>query len=427
MNIKKLIFSISLMAFCAHQAGTNPLASSDPRNLIVNTVPNNFDDEIISRLESMDCLVEKKIVGDVIDQVKRFISANKDHSLEIIYRTEVYFPLIDKIFTEYDLPLELKYLTIVESALVLNAKSYVGAAGIWQFMPATARNLKLRVDSKIDQRLDPVLSTHAAAKYFKTLYGMFNDWSLVLAAYNCGEYKVKSVLNGSTTKDFWSIRKYLPKQTQNFVPAFIGASYMMQYHMDHELLVNESVKEENKLTFVKINKEVKLRELYSKTSINGTLFKQYNPSFKQGIIPANHNGSYVSLPDSLMVEFVEFYTFQNSKNKNQSNPNLVNVEEGQQLELISFCRPFVFPPDNIAINQVTNIHLDIVSDSQKTDSLELPAMMNGNKYEYHVVGSRQSLMDIAEQYKVNLEDLISWNEDKSYENIRSGDVLKIKL
>ncbi|MFZ1257311.1 MAG: transglycosylase SLT domain-containing protein, partial [Saprospiraceae bacterium] len=153
MNKLLSIFSIILFMTISHKA-------SSYQNLDCNILlssflnkPSYYEEEVRSRLESMECLVSTKIEDDVLDQVKRFVGRNKATTLEILKRTEIYFPLIDKIFNEYNLPTDLKYITIVESALLLDAKSHVGAAGIWQLMPATARILKLRVDDKVDQRL----------------------------------------------------------------------------------------------------------------------------------------------------------------------------------------------------------------------------------------------------------------------------------
>lgn len=208
MNKLSSIFIVFLFVLLSHNANSHQGLKATGILSLLGNKPEFYEEEVRSRLESMDCLVSLRIEEDVLDQVKRFVGRNKAATLEILKRTENYFPLIDRIFTENNLPTDLKYLTIVESALQLDAKSYVGAAGIWQLMPATARILKLRVDAKVDQRLDPVLATQAAALYFKNLYAMFNDWSLVIAAYNCGEYKVKDLLESSKATDFGELKSF---------------------------------------------------------------------------------------------------------------------------------------------------------------------------------------------------------------------------
>ncbi|MGB3084490.1 MAG: transglycosylase SLT domain-containing protein, partial [Saprospiraceae bacterium] len=411
MNKLLSIFSIILFMTISHKA-------SSYQNLDCNILlssflnkPSYYEEEVRSRLESMECLVSTKIEDDVLDQVKRFVGRNKATTLEILKRTEIYFPLIDKIFNEYNLPTDLKYITIVESALLLDAKSHVGAAGIWQLMPATARILKLRVDDKVDQRLDPVLATHAAARYFKLLFTMFNDWSLVIAAYNCGEYKVKDLVESSNATDFWGLKKYLPRQTQLFVPAFIGVSYMMQFHMEHDILPKNQDLFVEKITFAKIFNEVSLKDLFKKTNIRKDIFMSLNPSYKRMVIPTMSFGSSVSLPDSLMVEFIDYYMFQNKKNSFLDEARILLSGDGLlDHEIISFNRPFIFAPDNIALQQANTRSLEFESNSVK-DIRELPSVSTTNafEYQYHIVKSRESISEIAENYKVNIEDLISWN------------------
>ncbi|MBK9108543.1 MAG: transglycosylase SLT domain-containing protein [Saprospiraceae bacterium] len=423
----KSIFSILIAVACLQNASSNSGVDSllTKENLANN--PAAFEDLIITRLGLMQCLVFAKAEEDVIDQVKRFVGKNRNRAMELLHRTETYFPLIDKIFAEYELPNELKYLTIVESSLVINAKSYAGAAGLWQLMPSTARLLNLRVDDKIDQRLDPVLSTHAAARYFKTLYGMFNDWSLVLAAYNCGENRIKRLLQSSSKKDFWSLRSNLPRQTQLFVPAFIGATYFIEYSDEHEMILDVNHIESNRLTFAKIFKEVRLKDLYKKTNITPDVFKAFNPVYKRGLIPASPKGFYISLPDSLMVEFIDYYTYRNNKNQSMSEvQTLMEFATLSDAEIISFCRPQITHPDNISIVQVNEHSIAFQFSPKSIDEIPIPPMEPSAEFKYHIVGIRESLFSISEIHQVELEDLISWNELTNPESLQVGTVLKIK-
>lgn len=428
MNKLNSIFCILVFAFiCQNASSTQSINTNILLPSFLKKI-NSYEEEVRSRIENMDCLVSKKIDDDVLDQVKRFVNGNKNNTLEILKRTEIYFPLIDKIFTEYNLPVELKYVTIVESALQLHVKSNVGAAGIWQFMPATARLLKLTINDKLDQRLDPVLATHAAAKYFQILYGMFGDWSLAIAAYNCGEYKIKEILENTNAKDFWEIKKYLPRQTQLFIPAFIGASYMMQYYGEHDIIPEIDLLNNNKITFVKIHKEVNLKDLFKKTKINREVFNSLNPSYKKSIIPAMSSGACVSLPDSLMTEFVDYYMFQNNKNQVMDDARvLLSGEAISDHEMISFNRPYIFAPDNIAVNQASDIQLNFQLGNVKTIA-ETPKLIaeDESDYSYHIVKSRESLSEIAENYTIEVEDLISWNEIDPNQKLKSGTVLRIK-
>jgi len=428
MNKLNSIFSILVFAFIYQNASSTQSINT---NILLPSLLkkiNSYEEEVRSRLENMDCLVITKIDDDVLDQVKRFVSGSKTNTLEILKRTEIYFPLIDKIFTEYNLPVELKYVTIVESALQLHVKSTVGAAGIWQFMPATARLLKLTINDKLDQRLDPVLATHAAARYFQILYGMFGDWSLAIAAYNCGEYKIKEILENTNAKDFWEIKKFLPRQTQLFIPAFIGVSYMMKYYGEHDIIPEINLPNNTKITFVKIHKEVNLKDLFKKTNINREIFSNLNPSYKKSSIPALKSGTYVSLPDSLMVEFVDYYMFQNKKNQIMDDARiLLPGETLSDHEIISFNRPFIFAPDNIAVNQAADIQLEFELNNLNAIN-EPPKLItpSDSDYSFHIVKSRESVSEIAENYQVEIEDLISWNEIDPNQKLKSGTVLRIK-
>lgn len=427
MNKLSSIFVVFLFVLLSHNANSHQglRATGMLMNWLGNK-PEFYEEEVRSRLESMDCLVTLKIEDDVIDQVKRFVGRNKTATLEILKRTENYFPLIDRIFTENNLPTDLKYLTIVESALQLDAKSHVGAAGIWQLMPATARILKLRVDSKVDQRLDPLLATQAAALYFKNLYAMFNDWSLVIAAYNCGEYRVKDLIESSKATDFWGIKKLLPRQTQLFVPAFIGASYFMKYHPDHNIIPVVEEFPDQKITFAKIYKEVNLRDLFKKTGIKKELFLSLNPSYKRFVIPGLSSGSSVSLPDSLMVEFVDYYRFQNKFNPVLDEARVMD-DAMPDHEVISFNRPFIFAPDNISIQNTSTINLAFESASIKDIKTQTDyKAVEDHKIIRHLVKTRESLSEIADRYQVDLEELLSWNELNPAKELLTGTVIKIK-
>lgn len=428
MNKLISIFTILVFAFISQNASSRQSLRSDflfPE--FIGKIA-SYEEEVRARLETMDCLIVPRVDDDVLDQVKRFVGRNKSTTLEILKRTEIYFPLIDKIFTEYNLPVELKYLTIVESALQLDVKSTVGAAGIWQLMPSTARILKLTINDKVDQRLDPVLATHAAARYFQTLYGMFNDWSLAIAAYNCGEYKVKEIIESTDAHDFWEIKKYLPRQTQLFIPAFIGASYMMQYYTEHDIIPEIEILKKEKITFAKIHKEVSLKDLFKKTNINKEIFNSLNPSYKKWTIPSMSSGAYVSLPDSLMVEFVDYYMFNNIKNKTMDDARMLMPGESlSDHEIISFNRPFLFAPDNIALHQAAEIQLDLeLKPSKNITTLPKLNTVLDTDFKFHIVQSRESISEIAENFKVEIEDLIALNQIDPNQKLKSGTVLRIK-
>jgi membrane-bound lytic murein transglycosylase D len=326
---------------------------------------------------------------------------------------------------ENNLPAEIKYIAAIESTLNPSAKSYMGAAGLWQLMPGTAKIRGLKIDDKIDQRLDPVNSTLAAIKYFKALYGMFGDWSLVMAAYNCGENKVLEAIEKSGSRDFWTIRKNLPRQTQLFVPAFIGVNYMMQYFSEHNLFPGEEEYSSNLVTFVKINKEVNILKLLKKTSISKELFRFLNPSFRKNSIPKSESGHYVCLPDSQMIEFVEFY--KNEYYPKMDSLDLANVSiPGNLLDLISFTRPFILEPNPIENLEPPGMIYNSMdyADVKEQPTLKVESLKNCS---YHLVKTGESLVEIAGQYaNITVQDLITWNSISDDDEIPNGTVLLIR-
>lgn len=431
MNIRTYIFLGLLSLVMRVQAERN---ISSPLFLdLVNRIDNNYsEDEVISRLQGMYCLVDLKIEDDVIDQVKRYIITDRGSSRRILYRKDLYFPLMDKLFIENDLPIELKHLAAIESALNPSAKSSVGAAGLWQLMPGTAKIRGLKIDHKVDQRMDAVVSTVAAIKYFKTLYQIFGDWTLVLAAYNCGENRVLDVMEKTGSKDFWTIRKFLPRQTQLFVPAFIGVSYMLQFYYEHNLVPEVEEMPANLLSFAKVTQEINIHKMLKATGIDKETFENFNPSYQKLTIPGEAKGQYIALPDSQMVSFVDYYMEQLKssplmKKDTAMNQSLnENASDSVLVEVISFSRPFNFPPEDIVEKQTQEIPNDYMADASVSD-VPTPEIEWTTDYKYHIIRSRESLSDIATLYdKVSVDELMYWNELSPESSLKVGSVLVIK-
>ncbi|MBK9271225.1 MAG: transglycosylase SLT domain-containing protein [Saprospiraceae bacterium] len=424
MTYKSLFILCIVVARFSLSAATliDPIGAIELRDKIL---ANYSEEDIIDRLKSMQSIVDVSTDQDVLDQVKRFVLIDRTFSKRILYRKDLYFPLIDQTFGSNQLPLELKYIAAIESGLNPSAKSGVGAAGLWQFMVPTAKNRGLRVDDKVDQRFDPVQSTRAAASYFNSLYQMFGDWTLVLAAYNCGEYKVIDAIQKSGSKNYWEVRKYLPRQTQLFVPAFIGLSYMLHFAETHNLYADNSASPSELLTFIKINRELNIDKMTKSTGIQKELFKSLNPGYRKNIIPKSESGHYIALPDSLAVEFVEYYSSMPNPDKN--NIDQVNVLwlPGGIIDLISFARPLVEKPETIEITQPNPLAYETpVSIEEKP---ELAARSSKN-YTYHIVKTKESLSDIAALYdSVSIDDLMEWNElNTDMATLARGTVLIVK-
>ena len=187
------------------------------------------DEDYIERLSKIPSTIEMPYNGEVRRFIDLYVERRRTLVETMLGMSLYYMPIFEQALEEEGLPLELKYLPVVESALNPVAKSRVGAAGLWQFMMRTGKGLGLEINSLVDERLDPYKSSCMAAKYLKQLYSIYNDWSLAIAAYNCGPGKVNQALRraGGTGKDFWQIYAFLPKETRGYVPAFIAANYVM--------------------------------------------------------------------------------------------------------------------------------------------------------------------------------------------------------
>jgi len=242
-------------------------------------------------------------------QVQRWINmyvARNRRTPYIIGMTEYYFPIIESIFSEYDVPQELKYLAIIESALNPKARSRAGAVGLWQFIYSTGKMYDLEINSYVDDRSDPILATHAAARFLGDMYGMYGDWTLVLAAYNCGPGNVNKAIRRSGGKtNFWEIYDYLPRETRGYVPAFIAANYFMTYYKEHNI---QPIKVELSLVTdtLMVEKKVHLMQIAEVLNISVDELRYMNPQYKKDIIPAAEGRPYsVRLPMLQSLAFID--------------------------------------------------------------------------------------------------------------------------
>src|SRR5690606_15743168 len=223
-------------------------------------------------------------------QVQSYIDAYstaryKRHLEQMMGLSQYYFPIYERVFSEAGVPEEIKYLSIVESALNPHAVSRVGATGLWQFMFATARMYDLAIDSYVDERKDPVAASHAAAAYLLDAYNDFGDWLLAIASYNCGKGNVLRAIqrSGLSNPDYWAISPYLPRETRNYVPAFIAITYMLGYHEEHGIMPAESnILMETET--VSVQKFVPLSGVAKALEVDEELIKSLNPAYKRGIV-----------------------------------------------------------------------------------------------------------------------------------------------
>ncbi|NEV94710.1 LysM peptidoglycan-binding domain-containing protein [Psychroflexus sp. YR1-1] len=227
-----------------------------------------------------------------------FLRREKEGTERLMGLSEFYFPMFEAAFDRHDVPLEMKYLALVESALNPRAKSRVGATGLWQFMYSTAKMYDLDVSSYVDERMDPVASTEAAAKYLKRLYIMFGDWDLALAAYNSGMGNVsKAIRRSGGETNYWKLRRYLPRETAGYVPSFQAMLYIHEYAEEHGFQPQRPRSTYYGTDTLKVKQRITLDQIAEVTQTNKELLEFLNPSYKLGIIPFEKDKSYyVRLP-----------------------------------------------------------------------------------------------------------------------------------
>lgn len=239
-----------------------------------------------------------------LEYIQFYSTRRNKHLGRMLGLAPYYFPLFEEKLDKHNLPLELKYLPIVESALNPRARSRVGATGLWQFMFGTGKMYGLKVNSYVDERMDPIKSTEAACAYLAKLYGMYNDWSLALAAYNAGPGNVNKAIRRSGGKTtYWEVRPYLPKETRGYVPAFIAVNYLMNFHEEHNIYPAENTCSWAETDTLLINSTVRFDQLEAFIDIDRETLSWYNPTYRKGVIPSG--GSYeLRLPYEKVAGFI---------------------------------------------------------------------------------------------------------------------------
>lgn len=261
-------------------------------------IPDFTYSDIEKRVQAMDHEMDFELNDKIFSFIQYFTVRNRDYTKMVLARKELYFPLFDAYLAKHEMPLEIKYLAIIESGLDPQIKSRVGAMGLWQFMPATGKMYGMNVNSDVDDRMDPELSSDAAAKYLKSLYRMFRDWEVALAAYNCGPGNVRKAIRKSGGKTtFWGIYNYLPTETRSYLPQFQAMLYVLNHLEAHNLHPEEptyAIAYEK----IKFNRAMSLEKLAELTDICLTDLESLNPSVKNLKIPESNRSMAVNIPKS---------------------------------------------------------------------------------------------------------------------------------
>ncbi|NVK52034.1 MAG: transglycosylase SLT domain-containing protein [Flavobacteriaceae bacterium] len=238
--------------------------------------------------------------------INSYLKYRKKYYPKLMARAAYYFPMFEKYLDEYDIPLEMKYLAIVESALNPRARSRVGARGLWQFMYLTGRQYKLTVSSYVDERQDPIKATKAACKYLSDLYDIFGDWDLALAAYNSGPGNVsKAIKRSGGYRNYWNLRQYLPRETAGYVPAFYATMYIFKYAKEHGLTPEKPGIFHFATDTVRVKRTISFDQISEITGIETEMLEFLNPEYKLDIIPFVKGRNYaIRLPKNATVTYL---------------------------------------------------------------------------------------------------------------------------
>ncbi len=331
-----------------------------------DSVPYYTDKEYADRMAKLDANSPFDLqYNDVVKSYIGMYLRRKNLTSRVLALSKLYFPMMEQVLDRYKMPLELKYLAVVESAMNPTACSKCGARGLWQFMYTTGKLYNLQVTSYVDERNDPIKSTVAACEYLKFLYGMFGDWQLALAAYNCGPVEVSKAIRRSGGKtNFWAIRPYLPKETQGYVPAFIAVNYVMNYATSHNIYPGIANATYFDIDTVCVHQEMSFTQISTYLNVPYSEIAYLNPMYKLGVIPYSADGCYtLCMPVSKVGAFV-------------TNEN--------------------------AIYKLAN--KDTLSSSQI-----LALQTNQPQVEYHRVRRGEHLSSVANRYHCTVRELKEWN------------------
>ena len=286
-----------------YNAQTYMMADTTCKYRDVNPV---FEKEVyIDRLKRMPTIIEMPYNEVVQKFIDRYSGKLRRSVSFMLGASNFYMPIFEEALEAYNLPLELKYLPVIESALNPKAVSRVGATGLWQFMLPTGKRYGLEVNSLIDERRDPVKASYAAAHYLSDLYKIFDDWSLVIAAYNCGPTNVnKAIHRAKGNADYWNIYPYLPKETRGYVPAFIAANYIMNYYCDHNICPMVSELPVKTDTIV-VSKDIHLEQISKVLNIDIEHLRNLNPQYRHDIINGLNHPMALRLPSTLIGSFID--------------------------------------------------------------------------------------------------------------------------
>ncbi len=445
-----------------------------------DSVPRYDDYTFETRLAKLDAVSPFDLVYN--SHVKGFIDLYTIRRRTLVSRmmglAQLYYPMFEEVFDRYNIPLELKHLAVIESALNPNARSKAGAQGLWQFMYPTGKLYGLGVTSYIDERSDPYKETIAAAEYLKSLYGMFNDWQMVLAAYNAGPGTIsKAIRRSGGKKTYWEIRPFLPRETQGYVPAFIAANYVMNYTAEHNIYADVPRKTYFEVDTVIVKEPMSFSQISAALDVSVEEIKYFNPQYRKDIIPPGGNALCLQKDKigTFLTNETEIYAAikaQNTENAGLANTNVKEiqlthvVQKGQRLSDIArkygvtvadlktwnyIGRKGLRPGKKITVyiqkaveakpenGEAKASETQLANNKDTTDNKKLaenvtpkkpiakpkPVAVTGTET-YHNIKAGESLYMLSVKYKVRLDDILKLNGLSKNSTLSIGQKIKIR-
>ena len=397
-----------------------------------NHIPYHTDEEIYAKLLSIPSSIPLSYTPEIAQIIRNYVYNKRDYLGRMLTASQIYFPIFEDVFIMKGLPTELKYLSIVESALNPCARSRCGATGLWQFMHRTAKDEGMCINSHIDERRDVYRSTEFAANYLNKLYTTHNDWFLALAAYNSGSGNVNKAIRNSLGYDFWSIKHRLPRETQSYVPTFIAVIYCMFYADEYKIYAGTPNFDFANTVKEKIYTQQSLRYLAELTGSFEEELMQYNPALKKGIIPETTSGYDLILPKQYSL------ALNNSRELFAMDPYIIaqpiqTVPEPDNTIIVS--ESYVKEPSTSGYASIPNN--DYGGLTSRNTIKENKESSTDSKYrivkvtEYvdklitHRVKKGESLKEIGAKYSVSERDLKDWNQIADANSVEVGNSLII--
>ena len=453
------------------QYGENPGPSKAPLA---------YSDEIYSQRISK---IVSPIPLEFNNQVKQYVDLYAFRKRELTTRvmglSMYYFPLFEEILDREGLPLELKYLSIVESALNPLAVSRVGATGLWQFMYNTGKLYDMKITSYYDERRDPIKSTYAACRYFKDMYAIYQDWLLVIASYNCGPGNVNKAIKRSGGKtNFWEISRYLPAETRGYVPAFVAVCYLMNYSTEHNLFPVTPAFNYFEVDTVSVEAGISLSKIAEAIDLPLDVLSYLNPVYKRGVIPNTEKHNYLRLPSGKVYAYIDAseklfapedpvaipatvpsaqagnetgdgaFTYEYKKVRKyyviHSGDNLSRIAQKYNCTVADLKKwnkmssSTIFKGKKLAVYTLQKIKVpvpqpeniakvDKVEPSQEAVSTIRDEKSSG-KFIYHLVVKGDTLWNIAKRYEgVTVEQIVEINRLTDVNNLKPGTRLKVLI